>query len=74
LVVIERELSDEFAGQLSELTIETLAEEEVAALEHAHVRDFVSVLAGRKARIRAKRIVAAAFDLHSAARPTTAPL
>ena len=58
VTVIERELGEEFAGQLPDATIRRLAKEEVAAFANAHVQDFVPVLAGRRARARAKQIVA----------------
>lgn len=58
VIVIERELDEEFADELWDVTIKTLAEEEVARFENAHVRDFVPLLAGRRARDRAKKIVA----------------
>lgn len=58
VTVIERELGEEFAGQLPDATIRRLAKEEVAAFANAHVQDFVPVLAGRRARARAKEIVA----------------
>jgi len=59
VTVLTRELGDEFAGQLSDTEIATLAEEEVAVFADAHVRDFVALLAGRRARARARHIVAA---------------
>lgn len=58
VAVVERELGKEFAGQLPDRTLETLAEEEVAAFENAHVPDFVPIFAGRRARVRAKQMVA----------------
>ena len=58
VTVLERELGQEFAGRLPDATIATLAEEEVAVFEKARVREFVLLLAGRRARIRAKQMVA----------------
>jgi hypothetical protein len=57
--VLKRELVVEFGDRLPDDTIETLALQEVAAFDDASVRDFVVLLAGRRARTRAKALIAA---------------
>ena len=69
VAVLERELGEAFAGQLSDATIARLAKEEVAVFEKARIRDFVPLLAGRKARARAKYIIA----VDRTAAPTAEP-
>ncbi|MGZ5290674.1 MAG: three-helix bundle dimerization domain-containing protein [Actinomycetota bacterium] len=51
--VVTHDLLAEFDETLSHETISTLAVEEVRAFEDAEVREFVSVLAWRRARKRA---------------------
>lgn len=51
--VVTHDLLAEFDETLSHETISTLALEEVRAFEDAEVREFVSVLAWRRARKRA---------------------
>jgi hypothetical protein len=55
--VLRRELVAEFGGQLSDDTIEMLAAQEVAVFDDASVRDFVVLLAGRRARARASALI-----------------
>jgi hypothetical protein len=69
VAVLRHELGEAFAGQLSDATIATLVEEEVAGFEKARIRDFVPLLAGRKARARAKSIIA----VDRTAAPTAEP-
>jgi hypothetical protein len=56
--VVRMELAREFTGRLPDDTIELFAVEEVAAFADARVRDFVVVLASRRARARAKAVTA----------------
>jgi hypothetical protein len=56
--VVKLELTLEFAGRLSDDTIESLAVAEVASFDGAKVRDYVVLLAGRRARAHAKALVA----------------
>jgi hypothetical protein len=55
---VRLELAREFTGRLSDDTIELFAVEEVAAFADARVRDFVVLLAARRARARAKAVTA----------------
>ncbi len=51
--VVTNDLLAEFSGTLSHETISSLALEEVRAFEDAGVREFVPILAWRRARRRA---------------------
>ena len=57
--VVESDLATEFHGRLTHEVIVSLAREEVAALDSAVVRSFVPVLAWRRARQRAQRLLLA---------------
>ncbi len=56
--VVTRDLREEFGGVPPEEAILVIAEEEVAIFETATIREFVSILAWRRARLRAQRLVA----------------
>jgi len=56
--VVERELGREFGGLLPDVTIAMLAEQEVAMFVDAKIRDFVPLLARRRAQARARELMA----------------
>ena len=49
---VSEALSREFADRLDGVTIERVAAEEIAAFDEARVRDFIPILAARRARRR----------------------
>jgi hypothetical protein len=57
VMVVVRDLDDEFRDQIPSEVIAQLAEEAVARFESATVREFVAVLAWRHARFRASQFV-----------------
>ena len=68
--VVVHDLQFEFEGRLPDEIIVSLAEEEVSAFETAKVRDFVPVMAWRRARVRARWLVARGSD-RTEPRPTS---
>jgi len=51
---VEHDLAEEFGDRLPGATLHVMAEEAVAELSDARVREFVPVLAWRRARSRAR--------------------
>jgi hypothetical protein len=51
---VEHDLSVEFDGILSRKTISSLASQEVGEFEQEKVREFIPILAWRRARFRAR--------------------
>jgi hypothetical protein len=59
IATVEHDLAVEFGGRLPEATLHAMAEEAVSELSDARVRDFVPVLAWRRARSRARIVILA---------------